>query len=114
MLKTSIIGKPNVGKSSLLNKLINEDKAIVTDIEGTAKLVVEGKISIRIDSLNIIDTAGIKIISWKYWCFKSLELYRKFGSLILYVLSMYIEISQKELEILEKIREKNYIVVVNK
>ena len=59
-IKTSIIGKPNVGKSSLLNALLEEDKAIVTDIAGTTRDIVEGNISINGVLLNIIDTAGIR------------------------------------------------------
>lgn len=115
-IKTSIIGKPNVGKSSLLNKLINEDKAIVTDIEGTTRDIVEGKISLDGILLNIIDTAGIRETSnlvESIGVKKSLELIEN-SDLILYVLSNNDKISSKELEILNKIKEKNYIVVVNK
>ena len=59
-IKTAIVGKPNVGKSSLLNRLIGEDKAIVTDIQGTTRDSVEA--TLRIDNLilNLIDTAGIR------------------------------------------------------
>ena len=115
-IKTSIIGKPNVGKSSLLNKLINEEKAIVTDIEGTTRDIVEGKISLDGILLNIIDTAGIRETSnlvESIGVKKSLELIEN-SDLILYVLSNNDKISLKELEILEKLKEKNYIVVVNK
>ena len=59
-IKTSIIGRPNVGKSSLLNALIEEEKAIVTDIAGTTRDIVEGQIKINGVILNIIDTAGIR------------------------------------------------------
>ena len=59
-IKTIIIGKPNVGKSSILNRLLDEEKAIVTDIEGTTRDTVEGSITINGVSLNIIDTAGIR------------------------------------------------------
>jgi len=115
-IKTSIIGKPNVGKSSLLNKLINEDKAIVTDIEGTTRDIVEGKISLDGILLNIIDTAGIRETNnlvESIGVKKSLELIEN-SDLILYVLSNNDKININELQILEKIREKNYIVVVNK
>ena len=115
-IKTSIIGKPNVGKSSLLNRLINEDKAIVTDIEGTTRDIVEGKISLDGILLNIIDTAGIREtdnIVESIGVKKSLELIDN-SDLILYVLSNNDKISDKELEILKKLDDKNYIIVVNK
>ena len=59
-IKTVIIGKPNVGKSSLLNALIEKDKAIVTEIAGTTRDLVEGKVNLKNVSLNLIDTAGIR------------------------------------------------------
>ena len=58
-IDTIIVGKPNVGKSSLLNALLEEDKAIVTDIAGTTRDLVEGQIHIGSVQLNLIDTAGI-------------------------------------------------------
>jgi tRNA modification GTPase len=115
-IKTSIIGKPNVGKSSLLNKLINEEKAIVTDIEGTTRDIVEGKISIDGVLLNIIDTAGIREtdnIVESIGVKKSLELIDN-SDLVLYVLNNNDLINDKELELINKLDGKNHIIVVNK
>lgn len=115
-IKTSIIGKPNVGKSSLLNKLINEDKAIVTDIEGTTRDIVEGKISLNGVLLNIIDTAGIRETNnlvESIGVKKSLDLIEN-SDLILYVLNNNELITNQELDILNKLQNKNYIIVVNK
>ena len=115
-IKTSIIGKPNVGKSSLLNRLLNEDKAIVTDIEGTTRDIVEGKISLDGLLLNIIDTAGIREtdnLVESIGVKKSLELIDN-SDLILYVLNNNTELSDSEKEILDKLKDKNYIIVINK
>ena len=59
-ISTAIIGRPNVGKSSLLNNLLREDKAIVTDIEGTTRDVIEEYVNIKGVPLKLIDTAGIR------------------------------------------------------
>ena len=115
-IKTSIIGKPNVGKSSLLNKLLDEEKAIVTDIEGTTRDIVEGTINIDGILLNIIDTAGIRNtdnIVEQIGVNKSIELIDK-SDLILFVLNNNDEISNDELELLNKIKNKNHIIVINK
>lgn len=115
-IKTSIIGKPNVGKSSLLNRLLNEEKAIVTNIEGTTRDIVEGKISLDGLLLNIIDTAGIRDtdnLVESIGVKKSLELLKN-SDLILYVLNNNEELSSKEIEILNNLQDKNYIVVINK
>ena len=115
-IKTSIIGKPNVGKSSLLNTLLEEDKAIVTDIEGTTRDIVEGTVNIDGILLNIIDTAGIRDtnnIVEKIGVEKSLELNDN-SDLILFVLNNNEEITKEELELLEKIENKNHIIIVNK
>ena len=115
-IKTSIIGKPNVGKSSILNELLEEDKAIVTDIAGTTRDIVEGKINIDGVLLNIIDTAGIRKtddIVEKIGVNKSLELIDN-SDLILYVLNNNEEISLEDIELLEKIKDKNHIVIINK
>ena len=115
-IKTSIIGKPNVGKSSLLNTLLEEEKAIVTDIEGTTRDIVEGTVNIDGILLNIIDTAGIRDtdnIVEKIGVDKSLELIDN-SDLILFVLNNNEEITKEELELLEKIENKNHIIIVNK
>ena len=115
-IKTSIIGKPNVGKSSLLNTLLEEEKAIVTDIEGTTRDIVEGTVNIDGILLNIIDTAGIRDtdnIVEKIGVDKSLELIDN-SDLILFVLNNNEEITKEELELLEKIEKKNHIIIVNK
>ena len=115
-IKTSIIGKPNVGKSSLLNTLLEEDKAIVTDIEGTTRDIVEGTVNIDGILLNIIDTAGIRDtdnIVEKIGVDKSLELIDN-SDLILFVLNNNEEITKEELELLDKIENKNHIIIVNK
>lgn len=115
-IKTVIIGRPNVGKSSILNKLINEDKAIVTDIEGTTRDIVEGSLNVDGILLNIIDTAGIRQtedLVEKIGVNKSLELIDK-ADLILFVLNNNQELTEDDRLILEKIEEKNYIIIVNK
>ena len=115
-IKTSIIGKPNVGKSSLLNTLLEEEKAIVTDIEGTTRDIVEGTINIDGILLNMIDTAGIREtdnLVEQIGVNKSIELIDK-SDLILYVLNNNEEISKEELDLLEKIQNKNHIIIINK
>ena len=115
-IDTVIIGMPNVGKSSLLNKLLNEEKAIVTDVPGTTRDIVEGIIDINGIRLNLIDTAGIRDtddIVESIGVKKSLELIDK-ASLILFVLNNNSCITKQELNILDKIKNKNYIIIVNK
>ena len=115
-IKTAIIGKPNVGKSSLLNLLIDENKAIVTDIPGTTRDIVEGSINFDGIILNLIDTAGIRKtedIVENIGVKKSLE-YINNADLIIYILNNNEEINNEELELLEKIRNKNHIILINK
>lgn len=115
-IKTIIIGSPNVGKSSILNKLLNEDKAIVTDIAGTTRDIVEGNIQIDGIVLNMIDTAGIRETNdlvESIGVKKSLDLIDE-ADLILYVLNNNEILTQEEKEILEKIKNKNHIIIVNK
>ena len=115
-IKTLIIGRPNVGKSSLLNKLIDEDKAIVTDIEGTTRDIVEGNVIIDGILLNIIDTAGIRDtdnVVEKIGVEKSLKLIDT-ADLIIVVLNNNELLTEEDKLILEKTKNKVRIIFVNK
>lgn len=115
-IKTAIIGRPNVGKSSLLNRLLNEEKAIVTEIAGTTRDIVEGNISLGQILLNIIDTAGIRKtedLVEQIGVEKSLKIIDD-AQLVLIVLNHNEILSPEDLEILEKCRNKKVIVVINK
>lgn len=115
-IKTIIIGRPNVGKSSLLNSLLDEEKAIVTDIAGTTRDIVEGQILIDGILLNLIDTAGIRKtddIVEKIGVEKSYNLIDK-ANLIIYMLNNNEEINIEDIEILNRIKDKNYIIIINK
>lgn len=115
-IKTVILGRPNVGKSSILNRLLDEEKAIVTDIEGTTRDIVEGQVNIDGILLNIIDTAGIRetsdIIEQK-GVEKSLSLIED-ANLIIMVLNSNEELTEEDKELLEKIKDKRSILVLNK
>lgn len=115
-IKTAIIGRPNVGKSSLLNYLLEEDKAIVTDIAGTTRDIVEGNINIDGILLNIVDTAGIRKtddIIESIGISKSMEIMEQ-SDLVLLILNNNDKLSQEDRQLLEKIKEKNHIIIVNK
>ncbi len=115
-IETIIIGRPNVGKSSILNTLIDEEKAIVTDIAGTTRDIVEGQINIDGFILNIMDTAGIRATSNQVEAIgvkKSLSLMES-ADLILFILNNNEELTEEDLTILDKIKNKNYIIVINK
>lgn len=115
-IKTIIIGRPNVGKSSLLNKLLDEEKAIVTEIEGTTRDIVEGTININGITLDLIDTAGIRKtndIVESIGVKKSIELIES-AELILFMLNNNEKLNEYDKEILEKIKNKNYIIIINK
>ena len=115
-INIGIIGRPNVGKSSLLNTLLEEEKAIVTDIEGTTRDIVEGKIVINGIICNIIDTAGIREtdnLVEKIGVNKSLNIIDS-SDLVIMILNNNEEITTEELELLAKIKNKNHIIVVNK
>ena len=115
-IKTSIIGRPNVGKSSLLNALLNEDKAIVTNIAGTTRDIVEGQISINGILLNIIDTAGIREtedVIEAIGVEKSLKVMAE-ADLILLMLNNNEELTADIIDLLKKIQNKQYLVLINK
>lgn len=115
-VKTAIIGRPNVGKSSILNALLREDKAIVTEIQGTTRDTVEGSINIGGIILNLIDTAGIR---------ESTDIIEKIGidkakiviqeaELILFVLDSNQELTEEDEKLLELTNSKKRIVIINK
>lgn len=117
-VNVAIIGKPNVGKSSLLNKLSNSDKAIVTDIAGTTRDIVEETINIGNLTLNISDTAGIRDtedIIEKIGVEKSIKMLDEVD-LIIYMFSPENKIDKSDIEILSKIQNKGlkYITLINK
>ena len=115
-INVGIIGKPNVGKSSLLNSLLEENKAIVTDIEGTTRDIVEGTINLDGLILNIIDTAGIRDtnnIVEKIGVDKSKEIIKS-SDLIIMVLNNNEKITKEELKIINNIKNKPNIIVINK
>lgn len=115
-IKTVIIGKPNVGKSSILNKLLETDKAIVTDIAGTTRDIVEGEIYLDGILLNIIDTAGIRNtedIVEKIGVEKSLSMI-DVADLVIVVLNNNEKLTNEDKEILEKTKTKQRIIVINK
>ena len=115
-IKTAIIGSPNVGKSSLLNELLQEEKAIVTEIAGTTRDIVEGQISINGILLNIIDTAGIRDTKDKVEAIgveKSIKMMNE-SDLILFMLNNNEELSEDNKKLLDNLKDKNYIIIVNK
>lgn len=115
-IRVGIIGRPNVGKSSLLNSLLEEEKAIVTDVSGTTRDIVEGSLIVSGIPLNIIDTAGIRKTEdtvEKIGVEKSLKIIDT-SDLLIYILNNNEEITEEEKEILEKTKNKKRIIVVNK
>ena len=115
-IKTAIIGKPNVGKSSLLNALLEEDKAIVTDIAGTTRDIVEGQIKVNGIILNMIDTAGIREtedIIESIGVEKSKKIMDE-SDLVLFMLNNNEEITDDLIELSTKLVDKKYLILVNK
>lgn len=114
-VKVAIVGRPNVGKSSILNRLINEDKAIVTNIEGTTRDIIEGEISINGVLFKFVDTAGIR---------ESNDVVEKIGiekskneiktsDLVLLILNNNEELKKEDKELIKKL-PKTSIIVINK
>lgn len=115
-IRTVIVGKPNAGKSSLLNLLAGEEKAIVTEIAGTTRDIIEENINLKGIHLHIIDTAGIR---------KSDDVVEQIGvekakkytadaDLVIYVIDSSVPLDQNDYDIMEMIREKKCIVLFNK
>lgn len=115
-IKTAIIGRPNVGKSSLLNMLLDEDKAIVTDIAGTTRDIIEGSLTIGNVTLNLIDTAGIRQANdevERIGIKRSKEALSQ-AELVLLVLDGTQELTDVDRELLELTKNKSRIIVMNK
>ena len=114
-LNTVIVGKPNVGKSSLLNALLEKDKAIVTEIAGTTRDLVEGKVNLKNITLNLIDTAGIREsedMVEKIGIEKSKEALKE-AELVILVLDSN-NIDEEDDRLLELTKDKKRIIVYNK
>ena len=115
-ISTVIVGKPNAGKSSLMNILVGEDRAIVTDIAGTTRDILEEQINLGGISLNIIDTAGIRNTSdvvEKIGVSKAKE-YAAKADLTIYVIDSSTELDENDFEIMELLDEQHSIVLLNK
>lgn len=115
-IKTVILGKPNAGKSSFLNALIGEERAIVTDIEGTTRDSLEENINIDGLSLKIIDTAGIRdtVDIVEQIGVKRAKDLAKEADLIIFIVDSSKDLDDNDYEIMKLIREKKYIVLLNK
>lgn len=115
-IKVALIGKPNAGKSSLLNAILKEERAIVTEIEGTTRDVIEESISIKGIPINIIDTAGIRNADNKVEQI-GIERSRKSAEeadLIIAIFDGSKELTDEDYEIIDMIKNKKSIIILNK
>lgn len=115
-ISTAIIGRPNAGKSSLLNVILNEERAIVTDIEGTTRDTIEEYISIDGVPLKIIDTAGIRNANdevEKIGVNKAIEIAKK-SDIIVAIFDSNKELNEEDEKILGLLKDKNAIIILNK
>lgn len=115
-IKIAIIGKPNVGKSSLLNALLKEARAIVTDIAGTTRDVIEEHLNIQGIPIRIVDTAGIRKTSdqiEQIGVERSKEIFNE-ADMILFVLNASEELSDEDRELIELVSGKKSIIIINK
>ena len=111
-----IVGKPNSGKSSLLNAMVGKERAIVTDIAGTTRDAIEEQIRLNQISLNIIDTAGIRNtedVVEKIGVDKAKE-YAEQADLVIYVVDASESLTEDDFEIIEMLQDRNVIVLLNK
>ena len=115
-IQAVIVGKPNVGKSSILNRILLTERAIVTDIPGTTRDILQETANIKGIPVNIVDTAGIRQtedIVEKFGVEKSIE-YAENADLILFALDSASVLSQEDMDIFNRIKNKKYIAVLNK
>ena len=115
-IRTVIVGKPNAGKSSLLNLLLGEERAIVTDVAGTTRDILEENMNLSGISLNIVDTAGIRTTEdqvEKIGVSKA-RAYARDADLIIYVVDSSTSLDESDEEIIELIRERKALVLLNK
>mgnify|MGYP004505104909 FL=1 len=115
-IKTAIIGKPNAGKSSLLNAILDEDRAIVTNIEGTTRDTIEEFVNINGIPLNLIDTAGIRNTTNEVEQIgvKKSKKIAQDADLIIAIFDATKDLSKEDMEILDIIKDKKIIIVLNK